>query len=201
MSKKVKWIIIVVLGLAAIGAIFGNSDDKKDEPKQEVNKTVKDDEKKQDVIDFTKKDAEEEKVEEKVEEDNSADNTIEIGKTISFDKFDITITKVEKVKDYNSKPVLKLTYTWTNKSEKTTAPFMTFTLKGFQDGVETDNWIMSDSIDLGIGQKQIKPGATIENCEAGLMITDESKPIDIELLESFSFNNTVYSMTLNPNEL
>lgn len=186
MKKAIKWILIVLLGLVVLGAIFGKSNDKKDEPKQ----VVKQEEKKQDTLDSTNK-----------EENTSSDDAIEIGKTISFDKFDITITKIEKVKDYEDKPALKITYTWTNNSDKTAAPFMSFTLKGFQDGVETDSWITSDAIDLGIGQKEIKPGATIENCEAGIMITDESKPIDIELSESFSFSNKIYSITLNPNEL
>lgn len=179
--KRILTLAVLILAVTLVGC--GT-----DDPKQETTTTKVE----------TKM---EEKQEEKTEIlDLSGGDSIELNKTISFDDFDITFTKIEKLKDYEDKPVMKFTYNWTNKSDKAVAPFITFTLKGFQDGVETDSFFMADGIDLGIGQKEIKPGATIENCEAGIMVTDETKPIDIELTESFSFSNKTYKMTINPSD-
>lgn len=126
------------------------------------------------------------------------DYALELNKTISFKDFDITLKEFSLVKDSDGGDVLKVIYDFTNNSEKATAPYMRFALKGYQDGIETDDMIfVLEGVDLGIGQRNIKPGATIKNAEATVGITDISQPLDLELSEIFSFDKVVYTMQLD----
>ncbi len=89
-------------------------------------------------------------------------------------------------------------YDWTNKDEKAGAPFLSFSLKGFQDGVETDDSVfVMDGVDLGIGQKEVKSGATITDAEGVVGITSMDKPMDIELDKLMTFDKAPYTMTIS----
>ena len=125
------------------------------------------------------------------------EKVLELGKKVEFDTFDITIKSFSIVKDTDGKPVLKYVYDWTNKDKKAAAPFMTFGLKGFQDGVETDNAVLvMEGVDLGIGQKEVKSGATIKDAEGIVGITAIDKPLDLELDKLISMDSAPYKMTI-----
>ena len=128
-------------------------------------------------------------------------NTIEIGKKLTFGDYDIIITKFEKTKDYENKDVLKITYDFTNNSDKETQPFLAIVFKAFQNGVEVDEPFMSENVDLGIAQKTLKPGADLKGCEAMVGITDLSQPLELELKELISFSNDKYTITLDLNNI
>lgn len=132
------------------------------------------------------------------EEKNADERVFELGKKVEFDTFDITIKSFSIVKDTDGKPALKFVYDWTNKDEKAGAPFLSFSLKGFQDGVETDDSIfVMDGVDLGIGQKEVKSGATITDAEGVVGITSMDKPMDIELDKLMTFDKAPYTMTIS----
>lgn len=125
------------------------------------------------------------------------EKVLELGKKVEFDTFDITIKSFSIVKDADGKPVLKYVYDWTNKDKKAAAPFMTFGLKGFQDGVETDNAVLvMEGVDLGIGQKEVKSGATIKGAEGIVGISAIDKPLDLELDKLISMDSAPYKMTI-----
>lgn len=177
MKKK----ILLMLALALTLTACQKAEEKKVESKKTVD-TVKKEE--------TKKETKEEKKE--------ADGTFKLGQKIEFKKFDITIKSFSKVKDTNGKPVLKVVYDFTNKDEKPVTPFIAFQLKGFQDGVEVDSMpFVMEGVNLEKGQKEIKKGATITDADALVSITDEKKPLELELSESFAFSNEKHTMKLD----
>lgn len=124
-------------------------------------------------------------------------NIIELGVPIEFDDFVITIQSFELTTDYEGKDIIKYVYDYTNNGDDATMPSFSYSLKAFQDGVETENPFMSDKVDLGIGQKEIKAGATLNGCEGMIGIEDISKPIELELEKLISFDSTKYTLTID----
>lgn len=120
---------------------------------------------------------------------------IVIGTPIVFDKFTVTITKLSIVKDWDDKPVLKINYDWENTGDESVMASFTFLIKGFQDGVETDDTSISDEIDLGLGQKEVRPGGKV-SAEDSVGIADMAKPLELELTELFSFSDGAYTMVI-----
>ena len=66
---------------------------------------------------------------------------------------------------------------------------MTYILKGFQDDIEIDNSIVFEGADLGIEQKQVKPGGTVEGAQTSVGISNVTKPLELELNGLFSPNS------------
>ena len=113
-------------------------------------------------------------------------------------KYTIVFTEYKIVKDTNNKPVLRVTYNWKNNDDKSAYPFMTFSLKGFQDKVETDNMVMVlNNVDLGKGQKEIKPGGEIKGAHTIVGIESLDKPLTLELDKSISFKKKPFTVELN----
>ena len=131
--------------------------------------------------------------------DDSNGSTFELGKTIEFEKFNVTIKSFAIVKDTDGKPVLKYTYDWTNKDTEKAMPMMTFSVTAFQDGVQTDNTpFVIEGVDLSIGQKEVKQGGAITDADGIVGITSMDKPIELELSESFSLkHDTVYTYIID----
>ncbi|WP_158241151.1 DUF5067 domain-containing protein [Planomicrobium sp. MB-3u-38] len=140
-------------------------------------------------IEFT--DEANKEVEEKAVEE-SIGNQIVLGEPIELGEYTLTIQKYSLGIDYEGNNALIVEYDWVNNSEDSTSPFMTFMLKGFQDDVETDDVIMVEGVDLGIGQKEVRPGGLIEGAQSTVGISDITKPLELELDELFSFNGTPY---------
>lgn len=131
-------------------------------------------------------------------ETESGDNSIELGKPITLGDYEVTIKEFSIVQTYDENPCLKVVYDWTNNSDEAIAPFISVSFKGFQDGVETDSlMLMADDVDLGTGQKEAKPGATISDAEYAIGIADMSKPLEFEVSEMFSFKNEVYTYMID----
>jgi len=130
-------------------------------------------------------------VEEKVVEE-SAGNEIVLGEPIKLGEYTLTIQKYSLGVDYEGNNALIIEYDWVNNSEDSATPFMTFMLKGFQDDVETEDAIMVEGVDLGIGQKEVRPGGVIEGAQSTVGISDTTKPLELELDELFSLNSNPY---------
>lgn len=132
-----------------------------------------------------------------IEEEPAAPHALEIGKEVQVGAYSITVTKLEIVKDWEGNEVLKITYDWKNNSGEANSPSWSVLVRGFQDGVETDWSYTSDHIDLEKKLKEAKPGASITGVEDGIGIADMSKPLVIELEDSFSFDSGTYTMTID----
>lgn len=129
------------------------------------------------------------------------DNVIEIGKTLSLADVTFTITDLSIADDYEGNQALVITYDWENNSEDSKSPYLTFSAKGFQDGVETDSAIFVDGVDLGKGQKEVKSGGKISGAHTTVGIEDMSKPLLLEIDKLITFNKDPYYMEIDLNEL
>lgn len=173
------WVLIVVL-IAAIGSQMG--DDAEPTAKQTAATTTTN------------------TTEKKEEAKQKADKKVSVGDTIEFDKFSIKIDGISLVKDYKDKDTIKIVYTYTNKSEESQSPYVQVNFKGFQNGVELTEFFMSESIDLGVAQKEIKAGVVLENCQTGITLDDMSK-VEIEIDELITFSSEPYILVVDPNNL
>lgn len=139
------------------------------------------------------------KVEEEVEESNG--NEIVLGEPIELGEYTLIIQGYSLGVDYEGNDALIIEYDWVNNSEDTTSPFMTFNLKGFQDDVETDYSIMVEGADIGTGQKDVRPGGTIEGAQTTVSISDITKPLELELNELFSLNSDPFIAEIDLSKL
>ena len=131
--------------------------------------------------------------------DKEEQNIIRLNEPIKFDDFIITIKDLHVFpSDSEEYPYfLRVDYDWENTGKEKSSPFMTFSLTGFQDGVETNSdYYFSDNLDLGKGQKEVKSGGKIIDAQEPVGIDDIDKPIDIELNESFSFDENTYTLVI-----
>lgn len=140
-------------------------------------------------------DNEDKEIEEIAEE--STEKVIVLGKPIELGEYTLTIQKYSLGVDYEGDNALIIEYDWINNSEDSTSPFMTFMLKGFQDDVETDDVFMVEGVDLGIGQKEVRPGGVIKRAQSTVGISDMTKPLELELDELFSFDSQPYIATID----
>lgn len=74
---------------------------------------------------------------------------------------------------------------------------MTFMLKAFQDGVETTDVFMVKGLDLGLGQKEVRPAGQIEGAQAVVGIDDLNKELELELDELLSFKDNPYTTLID----
>ena len=132
-----------------------------------------------------------------VEEEPADPYALEIGKEVQVGAYSVTVTKLEIVNDWDGTKVLKVTYDWKNNSGEATAPFVSISFRGFQDGVQTDWSYFSDAIKLEKSQKEVKPGASLSGIQDGVGITDISKPLVIELEQWGGFGYGTYTMTID----
>lgn len=126
---------------------------------------------------------------------------IVIGKKIDLEDFAITIKNLSIGKCLEDKDTLIIDYSWENNSEKSLIPFTSFSIKGYQDNVETDYSMLVEDIDLEKGQKDVKPGGKIENAQTSIGIDSMEAPLEIELTRLLSFDDDIYYIIVNPAEL
>lgn len=103
----------------------------------------------------------------------------------------VAIKAIRKSKDYKNKPAIIVTYEFTNNSEKATAFIFALSDKAFQDGIELESAIIGNdkSYNSGDTMKEIKTGKTI-TCEEAFLLGDETTPVEIEVGEFISWNDT-----------
>lgn len=169
-------IIVMVFALAACGKKNETKESKADDPKQSDVDTP-------------------ESSKDPVEEPD--DKTIVLGKTIHFDDFEITVTELKIVDTWDETQCLRITYDWKNTSDKEMTPAFSFIFKAFQNDVEVDNLTISDDVDLGPGQKSVKPGGSITGAHDSVGIEDINAPLLLELSELLSFDDVVYSLEIS----
>ena len=89
--------------------------------------------------------------------------------------------------DYDGNNIVVVTYDFTNNSEETISPLVGIYIQAFQDGIELEHGFVMDTAvcDVGIEQKDVKPGATLTGCQTCFVLTSES-PVEIEVSDIFS---------------
>lgn len=201
MSKKLLAILFAsILLLAACGGEETNT-------KNETNttndtETVSDNSTENNIEDNTENNGENND-ENTTEENNDdeTDNSIVLGEPIEVGDFTMTITEFSLGTDYDGNDALIITYDWENSSDESASPFITFDLKAFQDNVQTDDTFMVEGVDLESSQKEVKPEGKIEGAHDAVGINDMTQPLELELEELFSFDDDVYSITIDLSEL
>lgn len=165
------------------------------------NKEGKEDSEKKDATSEDEKKEVEEDVKKKAEKKSEAIKKITLGKPIDFGNFVITINNIKLSKDFNEKDVLVIDYDWENTSEESSSPFITFSIKGYQDNVETDYSVYVEDVDMEKGQKDVKPGGKIEGAQTTIGIEKMDQPLELELTRLLAVDKEIYSVTINPSEL
>ena len=107
---------------------------------------------------------------------------------------------IGKGTDYEGNNILVINYDFTNNSDTEQMASFAVNFTAYQNGIETDSFLMSDDIDLGIGQKKIKPGTTITGVQTGAVLEDDSV-LTIELDELISFDDLVFTIEVDPTSL
>ena len=189
-NKSTKLLVATLLSISLLAGCTAEEDGKIPDGKPQVEDLSED---------VEKEEPEEEKEEPKEER---GDKAIVLGETIEFDDFNVTVTKVDIVKSYDDKPLLRITYDYKNTGDEEQSPFMSINFKGFQDGIEVEDFIVSDDIDLGLGQKKLKGGGELKDIQAGVGIEDLEKELNVEMKEFLTFkDNVVYTLDVVPKDL
>ena len=122
---------------------------------------------------------------------------IVLGRPITIGDYEVTVQSIGKGTDYEGNSILVINYDFTNNSNREQMASFAVNFTAYQNGIETDSFLMSDDIDLGIGQKKIKPGTTITGVQTGAVLGDDSV-LTIELDELISFDDLVFTIEVDP---
>lgn len=107
-----------------------------------------------------------------------------------IDDYTISIVSYEFAEDYQGNQALIVTYGFSNTSDDTTNFLFALTAKAFQDGIELETAFINDDtlVDSGSSMRNVRPGAGLAVTEAYLL-TSSTSPVQIEVEESFSFDD------------
>lgn len=104
-------------------------------------------------------------------------------------EYAVTIDGATQAKDYEGKSALVVTFTFTNDSDDAANFAFATSAKAFQDGIELDTAILTDSkYDSSSALKDIKPGKSIKVTEA--YVLDSKAEVSVEVTELLSFDDT-----------
>jgi hypothetical protein len=187
-TKRIKWaiaLLVIAMSISMLGLLAGCVDEP-DKSKTDPGDTPEVDEPKSEPS--------------KEEPPKSDDYTIKIGKPFFLDENEIVLHEVKLGKDWDGKDIIILEFDFTNNSDEDMMPTLGYSIKYFQNGIELDSTPLSDDLDLGIGQKTIKPGITMNGVQAGAILEDTSV-VTVEFAEFFSFDNTKYTLEVDPTTL
>lgn len=125
--------------------------------------------------------------------------------TVSGDLGDhhVEITGASLTKSYDDRPVIVVTYAWTNNSEDTTSAMVALLETAYQDGIELDSAIIlnDSSYDLTSSTKNIRPGTTID-IQNAYYLDSETSTVEFEISELFSFlSDDSITATFDPSSL
>ena len=121
-------------------------------------------------------------------EEAGAAEAEEAGEAAAQGDFAVSIDGSTVGADYEGKPALIVSYTFTNNSDEATSFLLAVSAKAFQDGVQLSPGI---SLDLNAEDlmKEIKPGASIQ-VQKAYVLSGESE-VTVEVSELIDFSDTV----------
>lgn len=100
-----------------------------------------------------------------------------------------SIDSLAPATDYEGKPAVLVTYSWTNNSDKAISAAAALSLKAFQNGVQLETGIMTGGIDNDGYMAEVKPGAGTTFQMAYLI--DDQSDVTVEVSELISFDDTL----------
>jgi len=109
----------------------------------------------------------------------------------------VEIKGAELGTNYSDKPIIIITYSWTNNSDETTSAMVSTFEKAFQDGIELDSSISAKDVDFSNNSKDIRPGKSIDIKKAYVLTSDVST-VEFEITEWISFSDEVVKMDFDP---
>lgn len=172
-KKKKKKIILIVfavlLAIIVIAAVSGGDDDKEgNTSSSNTSSSVQ------------------------ADEDNNSSEGVKVqekeSKKGEIGNYVCTIKKVEKCKNYDGKPAVKITYSFTNNSSDSESFDMALSDNVYQDGIGLeDAFFTGEDEDMGIDVK-IKPGVTKE-VRKTYLLKNETSDLEVEIGQAFSFSD------------
>lgn len=114
--------------------------------------------------------------------------------------YHVAIKGAKKSEDYEGKPVIIITYEWTNNSDDTTSAMGSMLEQAFQDGVQMDTGIVTEEINESY--TQVRPGTTVKVDAVYCLTSDSTVEFELSALEDmFSSDTPKVTMNFEPNEL
>lgn len=113
--------------------------------------------------------------------------------------YKVEIKSCKLSKDYAGNPIAIVTYSYTNNGKEPVAFLVAFEEHAYQNGIEAEHsyYTGNDDYDGKNNQsKEIKSGVTIDVMVA-YELNDTSTPLEIEVGQFLSFDNTKISKTFN----
>lgn len=133
-------------------------------------------------------------------EDSTEDNSEEAAPSDSGElgEYTVSILNHELTEDYKGNPAIRVYFDFTNNSEDTASFYVATSVTAFQNGIEldkgysTNNGVEEDDNNL----KEIKPGATLK-CALIYILDDDSSPVEVEVTELISWDDTMLVKTFD----
>ena len=113
--------------------------------------------------------------------------------------YEVEIKNARLTKNYDGKPVVVITYGFTNNSSEPTAFWIAFEDEVYQNGVGLEKAYVlnsSDPYDEANQNKEIKTGVTLD-VEVAYLLNDTQTNIDVEVKELMSFSDDMVTKTFS----
>lgn len=110
--------------------------------------------------------------------------------------YHVAIHEFEMVKDYEGKPAIIISYTFTNNYEEATSAMFSVSDSAYQNGVQLETAIIADDSVLNVEDnlKDIKTGASID-LKSAFLLNSDTAPVIYEMCESISFDDSKIGKT------
>lgn len=109
-------------------------------------------------------------------------------------KYAVSIDEAVLGYDYGGRPAIIVTYTWQNNSNRETTFLTALAARCYQNGVELEHAYMVDGTDPMEKLAHVKPGSS-DTVQQAYLLKDLDVPIDVEVKEFLSFDDTVLAST------
>lgn len=98
--------------------------------------------------------------------------------------------------DGDGNKVIVISYDFTNNSDESASAMWSLVTKAFQNGIELESAYYVEGTDYNLENedKDIKPGATITDCQCAFILDDDSD-VEFEIEELVSFSDDVVKKT------
>jgi len=123
------------------------------------------------------------------------DSAVEIG------RYSVSIISYNIAEDYKGSPALILNMGYTNNSNIDSPFYAAIDVTAFQDGIEleTAHFVDDSVMDNSNNYLNVMPGAGLAVTEA-FILTSDASPVEIEITETFSFNDEKITTQINITE-
>ena len=114
----------------------------------------------------------------------------------------VAIKSAAAAADYEGKPAVVVTYSWTNNSDSTTSAYAAIQVKASQNGIKLDSAVVIDpgKFDSSSYMQQLRPGRAI-NVQSAFHLKSKTDPIAVEISELGSSSGDTVVMEFDPAEL